>query len=179
MPKLTQDRVLGLIALALGLFISLYWAVTDSETGLIEKARGRSSIGDAMAPTIAGALLAGAGLWLIISGAQKRSFYLRNFTYLLGILTTLFLSLGLMRWGGPLLVEMLTGTEYRPQRDTVPWKYAGFVLGGTVLITTLIFIVERQIKASRILIALGVTILLTLLYDLPFDDLLLPPNGDV
>ncbi|MEM7188695.1 MAG: hypothetical protein AAF439_03710 [Pseudomonadota bacterium] len=178
MPKLTQDRVLGLVALALGLFIALYWASADSETGIIEKLRGRSSIGDAMAPTVAAVLLSFAGLWLVIIG-QSGSFNRRNATYLGVVLVILFCSLGVMRWGGPALVELLIGTEYRPQRDTVPWKYFGFVLGGTALITALIYMVERELRPSRILIAFGVTAVLAFLYDVPFDDLLLPPNGDV
>ena len=39
--------------------------------------------------------------------------------------------------------------------------------------------VERQVRWSRVLLALGVTLILALLYDVPFEDLLLPPNGDV
>jgi len=178
MPKLTQDRVLGLVALALGLFIALYWAGADSETGIVEKLRGRISIGDAMAPTVAAVLLSCAGLWLIIVG-QSGTFCRRNAVYLGTVLLILFCSLALMRWGGPALAELLSGAEYRPQRDTMPWKYFGFVLGGTVLITALIFVVERELRPSRVLIAFGVTLVLAFLYDVPFDDLLLPPNGDV
>ena len=91
----------------------------------------------------------------------------------------LFVSLALMRWGGPLIVEGITGADYRPQRDTVPWKYVGFILGGTALIATLILVVERQLRRSRLAIALGVTLFLAFFYDVPFEDLLLPPNGDV
>jgi len=179
MPKLTQDRALGLIALAFGLFIALYWAGADSETGVIEKTRGRYTIGDAMAPTVAGALLAFAGFWLCFAPAMKRTFDARNLGFLAALLATLFVCLAAMRWGGPWLVEAITGLEYRPQRDTVPWKYAGFVFGGTLMIWALIFIVERQFRWSRLAIALSVALLLAFLYDVPFDDLLLPPNGDV
>ena len=84
-----------------------------------------------------------------------------------------------MRWGGPSLAEAMTGQDYRPQRDTVPWKYLGFLMGGTTMIAALIFVVERQVRWSRVLIALGVTLFLALFYDVPFEDLLLPPNGDV
>lgn len=179
MPKRTQDRALGLIALTFGLFIALYWAGADSETGVIEKARGRYTIGDAMAPTVAGALLALSGLWLCFAPAMKQTFKAQNLGFLAVLLATLFVCLATMRWGGPWLVEAFTGSEYRPLRDTVPWKYAGFVLGGTMMISALIFIVERQFRWSRLAIALSVALLLAFLYDVPFDDLLLPPNGDV
>ncbi|MEO1494704.1 MAG: hypothetical protein AAFV19_21365 [Pseudomonadota bacterium] len=179
MPKLTQDRTLGLVAIALGLFIALYWAGADSETGLVEKTRGRYSIGDALAPTVAAVFLSLSGLWLAVSGGPQTTLSLRNAGFIMGVLMLLFVSLGLMRWGGPWLVEAITAADYRPLRDTVPWKYVGFVLGGTAMIAALTFVVERQLRWSRVLIALGVTLFLAAFYDLPFEDLLLPPNGDV
>lgn len=179
MPKLTQDRVLGLIALVLGLFIALYWAQADSETGLVERVRGRNSVGDALAPTAAAVLLSLSGLWLMLSGSARQSLTLANAGFLAALIGCLFVSLAIMRWAGPAIVEAITGTEYRLQRDTAPWKYVGFLLGGTTLISALVFIVERQVRWSRLAIAFGVALFLALLYDLPFDDLLLPPNGDV
>jgi hypothetical protein len=179
MPKLTQDRVLGLLAIALGLFIALYWAGADSETGLIEKTRGRYSVGDALAPTVAAVFLTMSGLWLALQGGSETTLSPSNAGFIMGVLILLFLSLGLMRWGGPWIVEAITGMEYRPQRDTMPWKYVGFILGGTTMISSLTFVVERQVRLSRIIIALGVTVFLTFFYDVPFEDLLLPPNGDV
>lgn len=179
MPKFTQDRVLGLIAIALGLFVALYWAGADSETGLIEKLRGRYSVGDALAPTVAGVFLALAGLWLAITADVKVTFTRANAGFIAAVIGLLFISLGLMRWGGPWIVEAITGADYRPQRDTAPWKYIGFLLGGTTMISALIYVVERQVRWSRLIIALGVTVFLAFFYDIPFEDLLLPPNGDV
>ena len=179
MVKLTQDRVLGLIVLALGLFIALYWAQADSETGLFEKLRGRSAVGDALAPTVAGTLLALAGAWLVLTGGGERTISWRNAAYLASLGGCLLLSIMLMRWAGPCLTEALTGQEYRPQRDTAPWKYLGYLMGGTTMIASLIFLAERRFSWSRLAIALGVTVALILFYDLPFEDLLLPPNGDV
>ena len=180
MPKMTQDRVLGLVALALGLFIALYWAGADSETGLVERVRGRSNIGDALAPTVAGAILATSGLWLFITGRDTTSgLYLSSLWFVGALFVVLLTALLLMRWGGPGLVEVVTGAEYRPQRDTAPWKYVGYILGGTLLVAGLIWLVERRLRWSRLFLALGVSVFLALFYDLPFEDLLLPPNGDV
>ncbi len=176
---LNQDRVLGLIALAVGLVLVFYWAPVDSETGLVERVRGRSAIGDAMAPSVAGTIIGLSGLWLIVAGGNSVPIGRGNVAWLIGLLAVLGLSLSLMRWFGPAVVEAVTGADYRPQRDTPPWKYAGYLIGGTVMIAGLIFLVERRLHWSRILIALGVSSVLAMLYDLPFDNLILPPNGDV
>ena len=181
MPKMTQDRVLGLVALALGLFIALYWAGADSETGLVERVRGRNNIGDALAPTVAAVLLAVAGLWLVLAPGPRADVTLgpASWAFLAALAAVLCGALLLMRWGGPALVEALSGADYRPLRDTFPWKYAGFILGGTTMIAGLIWLVERRWRWSRLALALAVSVALALFYDLPFEDLLLPPNGDV
>ena len=180
MAKMTQDRVLGLIVLALGLFVALYWASADSDTGLFERLRGRSSVGDALAPTVAGSLLALAGLWLVLTGGGgERTISAGNGGFLLALGGCLFLSIMMMRWAGPEVTELITGQDYRPLRDTAPWKYLGYLMGGTSMIASLIFLAERRFRWSRLLIALGVTVALIVFYDLPFEDLLLPPNGDV
>ncbi|MGD1926477.1 MAG: hypothetical protein ACFB03_20170 [Paracoccaceae bacterium] len=179
MPKLTQDRVLGLVVFAIGLFITFYWASADSETGLVERVRGRSSIGDALAPTVAGTILTLSGFWLCLSAKGERMLSFANLIFLVSLICALGVALGLMRWAGPALVAYATGADYRPLRDTPPWKYAGIMLGGVSMITALIYIVERRWHWSRIVIAVVVTLTLALFYDLPFEDLLLPPNGDV
>ena len=78
-----------------------------------------------------------------------------------------------MRWEGPVLVE-----EYRLLRASAPWKWVGFVLGGTVVVTGLISAIERRLSLRALLIGIAVTVALIVLFDLPFDDLLLPPNGE-
>ena len=64
-------------------------------------------------------------------------------------------------------------------RDTAPWKYIGFILGGVVLIAGLIALVEGRVSLRGVVLGLMATFALIVVYDLPFDDLLLPPNGDV
>ena len=176
---ITQDRILGLIALIFGLWIALYWAHEDAATGVVKFKYGSLRVGDALAPTVAGSLIAFAGLWLMLTGDAARRLTWSNVGYLALLGVCLIGGLALMRWGGPALVEAITDSAYRPLRDTFPWKYVGFILGGVVMITSLIAIVERRLHWSRILIALGVATLLAFVYDVPFDDLLLPPNGDL
>ena len=40
-------------------------------------------------------------------------------------------------------------------------------------------LVERRLSLARLVLALAVALALALVFDLPFEDLLLPPNGDV
>ena len=115
----------------------------------------------------------------MFSGGTRQSLTMANARFLAALIGCLFVSLAIMRWVGPWIVEVVTGAEYRLQSDTAPWKYVGFLLGGTALISALVFIDERQVCWSRLAIAFGVALFLALLYDLPFNGLLLPPNGDV
>ena len=64
-------------------------------------------------------------------------------------------------------------------RDTIPWKHIGYFIGGVVLIAGLIAQVESRLSVVSVGVAILATIILILIYDFPFDDLLLPPNGDV
>ena len=85
----------------------------------------------------------------------------------------------LMVYTGPIAVALFTdGQEYRLLRNEVPWKYLGFALGGTCVVTGLIALVERKVslRAAAFGVFCGAVIIAA--YDLPFDDLLLPPNGD-
>ena len=68
--------------------------------------------------------------------------------------------------------------EYRLVRATAPWKYLGFLLGGFVLLFTVIVSVERRVRVRSIVLALVIPLVIAMFYDLPFDDTLLPPNGD-
>ena len=89
-----------------------------------------------------------------------------------------------MLYVGPALVwtsNLVTGAEqeYRLLRDTVPWKYAGFAVGGTLAITVTVSLLERRFSLRALLVGLIAVAAMIAVYDLPFDDLLLPPNGDV
>jgi len=89
-----------------------------------------------------------------------------------------------MRWTGPIIVHLLgvgadQGIGYRELRDTAPWKYLGYVTGGTVLITATITLASRVFKPRFLLIGFGMACVMAAIYDLPFEDLLRPPNGDV
>lgn len=89
----------------------------------------------------------------------------------------------LMLYAGPLAVGVANiraepALEYRLLRGSVPWKYIGFVLGGLVAMGGVICLAERRITWAAFAIA-GIAVLgMIAVFDVLFDDLLLPPNGD-
>ena len=96
----------------------------------------------------------------------------------------IFFSLVIMRYAGPAVVaiaNMLQGgeLEYRLLRDTAPWKYIGFFTGGVLMIGGMISLVEGRFRGRTLVAAILAVVAMIVIYDVPFDDLLLPPNGDV
>ena len=84
-----------------------------------------------------------------------------------------------MLYAGPLSVSLFAGSEeYRLLRNTLPWKYIGYLLGGFLLMIGIIGVIERRVSPRTILPAVAVPLSIALFYDLPFDDVLFPPNGD-
>lgn len=180
------NAMLGLLAVVLGILALAVWVPADTGSGLVEKARGKYRIGDALAPAVAFSLLIFSGLLLLWETRSKPAQQLITRHHLVftgGLLPIFALSLAAMRWTGPMAVALLgaggEGAGYRELRDTVPWKYLGFALGGSSLVGALFCLASRKLRLRFFLIGLAAALVMILLYDLPFDDLLLPPNGDV
>ena len=176
----SANRVLALICIALSLIVIFVWIPLDVETGLIEKVRRRVSLGDAVLPTVAMVFVLVGGLMTAFDRGPVARLSVYNFVFLLFLLLCLAASLAVMRWTGPLVVS-IAGAEgdYRALRDTVPWKYTGFALGGITFVASLMALIEGRPSFRGIVVGLLAVIVLIIVYDLPFDDLLLPPNGDV
>ncbi len=176
---MTSDRWLGLFFLALALVIIFIWAPLDTGSGIAEKVRRRWSIGDALGPTVAGVvLLIGAVLAGWKPGKDAPRLSQKNVIWVVGLIALFAVSIAVMRWAGPLAASV-TEEGYRPLRATIPWKYLGYLIGGTLMVGGLTSLVRGQFRASDWVVALLATLFIALIYDLPFDDLLLPPNGDV
>ena len=175
MRSFSKEIWLGVFFLGFGLLTLFVWIPQDTDSGLLTKVRRTTLIGDALAPSIAALLLSLSALWLIISslGGETKS-EKNDWLPALKISAILIISVLLMRWTGPFLIE-----EYRSLRDTLPWKYVGYLLGGSFMIFGLISLVEKRMSSSYLLLAIVITAIIGLIYDLPFEDLLLPPNGDV
>lgn len=186
--RLNSDLTLGVICVVFAIVAIFLWIPNDSGSGIVEKVRGRLSIGDALAPTVAATILLLSAAALCIESRFKKAVHTFNhesFRFLGYLFLTIFFSIALMTWTGTFalaVANLFTGesrfAEYRLLRDTVPWKYFGFLVGGTFLITALISIIENRRTFKALAIGICVTTVLMLLYDLPFEDLLLPPNGD-
>ena len=175
------DFLIGLGVLMAGCLILFVWIPLDVETGLIEKVRSQVTIGDALAPSLAASVLIVGGLLLIFQsfrtlGGTDLSW--NSLIFLVLLLALLGLSMAVMRWAGPFTAYLLNA-DYRSLRDTVPWKYIGYFLGGIIMIFGFISMMERRLRWRTLIISILAVLFLIIVYDLPFENLLLPPNGDV
>ena len=179
--RLHANTVLGVLCVGFALILFFVWIPADTETAIVEKARGRLSIGDAMAPAFAAVVFGFSGLLLLLGRKPDDAPRITrdHMVFLGAVLGVAIIGMIVMRWAGPLTVSLLGDGEYRLLRDTAPWKYIGFGLGGFIMTAAIAAIVEGRISRGAVLAGLIAVILIIALYDLPFDDILLPPNGDV
>lgn len=184
----TTDAWLSILIILFAAVLIFFWIPADVETGLIEKVRSQKNIGDAMAPTVAGVAIGVGGLMLMMQTLLARSgstsrISIVNLKFVAWILAITVVSFLIMRWAGPLLTPIILGSDdpgiYRNLRDTAPWKYIGYLSGGFILVFGLMTLVGRGFSWKKMIIAMLAVLALALIYDLPFDNLLLPPNGDV
>ncbi|WHQ84912.1 hypothetical protein [Tritonibacter mobilis] len=182
MRRLTFTHGLGLAVITLAVLALVFWVPQDTVSGYLVSKRGRVSIGDAMAPGVSLGLMALSG-GLILLEARKREADIhpngRSLGFLLVILVICLMAFGAMIWTGPLAVALFrVDDSYRNLRDTAPWKYLGFILGGVGLVAALISLVEHRVTLRAALLGVAGVGALIGVFDLAFDDLLLPPNGD-
>jgi len=204
------DALLGLACIAFALVLLVVWIPLDVDGGVTERARGATRVGDALAPWVAGVLVALAGAMLLVGawrGGDGGGGGVRDgdgdgvvnrgargpvsaLKFLLLLVTVFTVTIILYRYTGPAAVEVaraitdIAGAgdalpDYRLLRDTAPWKYFGYFAGSWFMVFALIALTERRCTWRAALIAAAAPALIALCYDAPFDDLLLPPNGDV
>ncbi|MGH1464100.1 MAG: hypothetical protein ACRBBQ_01950 [Cognatishimia sp.] len=179
-----RDIAVGVIGCVFALLTLLVWIPNDIDTGVIDVWRRTVRIGDAMLPSFAalGALVASAvvGVRGIMREPDKQSRIINPF-FMVMSLVIFVIGFTLMLYAGPVLLLLIKGegASYRLMFDTAPWKYVGFVLGGTTIVLSFMALASHRISWRLVFIAAMSTLFIALLYDLPFDNLLLPPNGDV
>lgn len=185
-----DPRSLGVAAVvvAFALLTLGIWIPADVESGVVETFRRRTVIGDAMAPTVVAIGMVGAAALLAVSEILNRrgsgaKLDRHSLAFIARFAAVIAVGLALMSHTGPLVVDAINALggaigTYRELRDTVPYKYLGYLLGGTVLVGGAIAVVEQRLTRGAALTGVVAALVLTGLYDLPFDDLLLPPNGD-
>lgn len=181
------NLLIGLIFVALGCVAAFVWIPLDTQTGLIEKVRGRQIIGDALAPTIASGFLLLGGLLLVLTernAPNQPTLTRQHLSFITRILAVIIIGVLVMRYTGPALSHIANVFRddliaYRLLRATLGWRHVGFVLGGILIVAGLIATVEGRLTRRAILTALAAVLLIIAVFDIPFEDLLLPPNGDV
>lgn len=174
------DLWLGIFTIVAALALLFLWIPFDVETGIVERVRRRLVVGDALGPTLAGVviLLGGALTWLRPDPKATKLTH-RNLVWVLLLFGVLGLGLTLMRFAGPTIAGLVSEAPYRSLRTTPPWSYLGYLIGGTVMTGSLIFLCEKRFRLGAIVVSALAALAIALFYDLPFDTLLLPPNGDV
>lgn len=185
-PRIKTDSLLGAFFLAFALITLFVWIPQDVDTGLVERVRRRNVIGDALGPTIAMILVALAAVSLIRTGRKTPLFETQSNLYLnLTFYVSVFvIALVVMRYLGPLSINILNmfleaEWSYRNLRNVWPLKYVGYVAGGTLLMSAFSHFMDSGLTKRRVLLFLGISLTIAMFFDLPFEDILLPPNGDV
>ncbi len=185
MLHIRSDRWVGLFFLVLSLVVAVIWVPFDSETWLIDKVRRRYIIGDGLAPTVAAVLMALSALSLFLKPRSGEHHLDLDAGKALGVfIGAIVFSLLLMRLTGPSImgaIDIITVQDwsYRPLRATFPFRYMGFLLGGTVMIAGLGWFMDGKISRRVIIRSLLITFAVAACFDLPFEDIILPPNGDM
>ena len=190
METIGRNRIASLAFFVLGAGL-LALSLLDSGSGIYEISRRKVVIGDALAPVVACAFILIGTILDAVKGGKDHSLDRTGLVNLGWILAVILIGLALMRWAGPLAVDLAGAIgieggikgeqtlEYRTLRNTPPWKYIGFFLGSTLIIGALIARSERHLQPRHLWLGALAALCLIAVYDLPFDDLLLPPNGDV
>ena len=188
MPEHSRSNLyLGLICVVAAVLLMAVWIPLDTKTGIVEKVRGRFVIGDALAPMVAACFILLGGVILVIKERavpDQQGIGRREVVFAASLLSITIVSFLVMRFAGPVLAELVnlfreTPVEYRLLRATPGWKHVGFALGGVMMVTGIISVVERRVSRRAVLTALFAVAVMIAVFDLPFEDLLLPPNGDV
>lgn len=194
MSRSRWDFIVGCSCIAVALITLLAWIPADVETGIIEKVRRQVSIGDAMAPTLWAILIGIVGLVLAIgnigalrlpsSAVRAEGPSMENLRYMGQCVVIMVVALLATYWTGPIAVSIGQGLgmdigSYRELRDTPPWKYLGYVSGAFIMNFGMLSLIQGRFTKRLATIALITAIMLAAIYDLPFDSLQLPPNGDM
>ena len=188
----SADICVALACLVLSLLALFAWVPFDSDTPPIYTFRRQTYIGDAMLPMVAAAGIAAFSAFHLLVSFLRRDASEPQREAPFDALTTVFfvlmgaiiaLALVTLHWAGPAAVALFgpSGDEplgYRQLRSTAPWKYIGFTLGGFILVFGLTTLIEGRVTLQRVVSSMLAVLFLILVFDVPFDTILLPPNGD-
>ena len=186
------ELVIAVILLGFAAVTALIWIPADVETQIIHTHRRQTTLGDAFLPTLAVGLLGIAALVQLLmtlgrdrsDGIEDTGVDMTTLSFLLPFSGIVALSLAVMYWAGPIAVDLFvpddgeTARTYRQMRGTYPYKLLGYGLGGTAMVFLITSFIEGRFRATRLLSSILAVAALMAIFDLPFDTVLLPPNGD-
>ena len=178
------DRLIGIFISVMCLLCIFVWIPADSETGLVETVRRRLIIGDALAPTVASLLGLVCAAFLMIKPENQPELSRKALVSLFIYIACFSVTLAVMRYFGPAMIDSLHSLNllsfsYRPLRATFPVSYISFVTAGGIMIFSLSVYIDRRYSWARLGVCFALAFFIALLFDVPFEDILLPPNGDV
>ncbi|WP_080459055.1 hypothetical protein [Roseovarius sp. A-2] len=182
--------VLGFVALCLTV-----WFPQDIGSGFMQKnLTGRTVPGDAFFPVLLVGLMVPLAILLIFSQLRPRPgasgepvghVGADNLVFLILVILLTGMSIMLMNLTGPAVVWLtnkagLTAfSGYRAASATFPFNVSGFVVGGFLLICGFIRLTCRRLSLLHVLVALGVVLMLVLVFDILLENVHLPPNADL
>ncbi len=182
--------VLGFVALCLTV-----WFPQDIGSGFMQKnLTGRTVPGDAFFPVLLVGLMVPLAILLVFSQLRPRPgasgepvghVGAGNLVFLIQVILLTGMSIVLMNLTGPAVVWLtnkagLTAfSGYRAASATFPINVSGFVAGGFLLICGFIRLTCRRLSLLHVLVALGVVLMLVLVFDILLENVHLPPNADL
>lgn len=185
-PNKSARVMLGATAIAVALLLWLVVIPAGAPGEMIEVVRRRARIGDSAMPSLAALFIALGGLVLILERGgppflKAVPVWPLIFATVLTAASLAFLHVGdglvsLMRAVWPDL------SDFRALRMTLPWAWVPFLIGGAVLVAPLVIATEHlpvrrwpAAFAYGAIVAFAIAAFLTL----PFEDVLIPPQGDL
>lgn len=182
-----SNLYLGLLCVVFAVVLIFIWIPFDTDSAIVEKVRGRFKIGDALAPTVAACFVLFGGILLLASERHDPLQFAigkHHISFMASLVAVTVISLLVMRFAGTFIAEIANlfrtePVEYRLLRATAGWKHIGFVLGGVMMVSGIIAIIEHGFSRRGLLVGFLAVVVMIVVFDLPFEDLLLPPNGDV
>ena len=161
-----SNVILGGLCVLAAALVAFVWVPLDVDSGVVEQVRRRVQIGDSLAPVTAAVFIAIGGLMLLLVERRvpdQPVFTLQNLRFIALSAAIIVVGFLIMRFTGPLTVDvvnLLTGSElqYRLLRDSAPWKFIGYVIGGIFVVAGLMAQAEGGITRKNLGIATAVVI---------------------
>lgn len=103
-----SNLILGLICIVFATALTFIWIPFDTESGIVEKVRGRFNIGDALAPTVAACFILFGGILLLVSersAPDQPALGKSHITFIASLMAVAVTGLLVMRFAGPVLAN--------------------------------------------------------------------------